>query len=183
MVEWANQNNGFVMAVLTLVYVVATLVLVGITTRANRIALNAQKLQEQLELQRSRPYVVVDFELVWDRNDLALVYLTVKNLGQTMAQDVAIDIEPTPFHEPLIDGIKARKVPFMLTDGIPTIAPRQEFSDNMGFSAELYRTFDKAIFKGRISYNNPLGHLFEEKFVVDWESMKDSVPLKRRREQ
>ena len=182
MIEWANQKNGFIMAVLTLVYVVATLVLVGITTRANRIALNGQKLQEQLELQRSRPYVVVDFELVWDKSDMALTYLSVKNLGQTMAQDVAIKVEPIPFHEPLVNGVKTRKVPFMLTNGIPTIAPGQEFSDGLGFSSEIYRAFDKAIFNGRVTYKNSLGHLFEEKFVVDWESMKDAVPLKRRRE-
>ena len=61
MIEWANQNNGFIMAVLTLVYVVATLVLVGITTRANRIALNGQKLQEQLELLPSEVQSKFDF--------------------------------------------------------------------------------------------------------------------------
>ena len=70
----------------------------------------------------------------------------------------------------------------MLTNGIPTIAPGQEFSDGLGFSSEIYRAFDKAIFNGRVTYKNSLGHLFEEKFVVDWESMKDAVPLKRRRE-
>lgn len=179
MMDWANQNSGFIMTVLTLVYVIATLVLVSITTRANKIALAGQRLQEVLELQRSRPYVIVDFELAWEKNDPAHVYLVVKNRGQTMAQNVSIDIEPIPFYEPLMNGVKVRKVPFMLTNGIPTIAPGQEFSDNMGFASELYRAHDKAIFNGRIIYESAMRQKYEEKFVIDWESMKDSVPLKR----
>ena len=180
MIEWANENSGFIMAVLTLVYVFATLVIVLVTMRANRIALASQQLQVRLEAQRTRPFVVVTFELVWDKQDQAHTYVLVKNTGLTLAEDVTVKIDPEPFYTPMINGRQEKKLPFMLTAPIPTLAPGQEISDTVGYTANLLKVVDKPVFDCVVTYRARSGEDFEELFVVDLESMRDAVPLRRR---
>lgn len=180
MIEWANQNNGFVMVVLTFVYVLATLAIVIVTMRANKIALSSQRLQEQLEAQRNRPFVTVEFVLAWDEQDQAHAYVVVRNRGLTMAERVVVKIDPEPFYMPLIGGREVRKVPFMLTSPVPTLAPGQEVSDTLGYAANLYQAVERPVFQGVVTYRGPTGEEFNERFVIDWESMRSAVPLRRR---
>jgi hypothetical protein len=179
MIEWANQNSGFIMAVLTFVYALATIIIVLVTMRANKISLASQKLQEKLEAQRIRPFISVAFELVWDDQNSAHTYIAVKNCGLTMAEDISIQIDPVPFYTPIVNGKKIRRVPFMLTNPIQTLAPGQEVSDSLGYAANLFKSFEKPIFKGSVTYQNQTEDIFNDRFVIDWESMKDSVPLRR----
>lgn len=177
MVDWANINSGFVMALLTLVYVLATLAIVLITARSNAIAINNQKIQMEIELQRVRPYVVIYFDLRWTDSDMAIAFLVVKNIGLTMAKNINIKIEPEPCYFPLVEGQETKKIPYMLTAPIPNLAPGQELSDSMGFVANLEESTGSLFFKGSVSYINLADERFEETFAVDWESARHAIPL------
>lgn len=84
MIEWLNQNQGFVMSVLTAVYVLATIVIV---------VYNRKSIKEMQESRKaeSRPYVFA--YLHKDPRDLCF-YLRIKNYGKTGALIENIEISP-----------------------------------------------------------------------------------------
>ena len=73
MITWMNQNQGFIMCVLTFVYVVATVIIVIM----NRKSINEMKTAR---LEESRPYIIAN--LVKDPRDRCF-YLKIKNYGKT----------------------------------------------------------------------------------------------------
>jgi hypothetical protein len=71
----------------------------------------ARKLREE----QARPFVIVDFEPGW------LVYLTVENLGRTVARDVVIQ-----FDKPLTSSLQGRRQideSPLFREPIPTLPP------------------------------------------------------------
>lgn len=84
MINWLNLNQGFVMSVLTLVYVVATIIIVYY----NRIVI--REMQQSRE-DESRPYVFANLHK--DPRDTRFS-LIIKNYGNSSAQIESIDIEP-----------------------------------------------------------------------------------------
>lgn len=75
MIEWLNANQGFIMCLLTFVYVVATIAIV-IMNRMTIIEMKKTRVAE------SRPYVFVSLHK--DPRDICF-YLRVKNYGKTGA--------------------------------------------------------------------------------------------------
>ena len=84
MIEWLNSNQGFVMSVLTFVYVLATIVIVII----NRFSINEMK---KSRMEDSRPYLMAN--LVKDPRDLCF-YLRIKNYGKTGAILKKLEVTP-----------------------------------------------------------------------------------------
>ena len=84
MIQWMNDNQGFVMCILTFVYVVATIII---------IIMNKKSINEMKEsrLEESRPYIVVN--LVKDPRDRHF-YLRVKNYGKSGAVINSFTIAP-----------------------------------------------------------------------------------------
>src|SRR5437762_51934 len=80
-ITWCNRNAGFLSALLTLVYVIATLGLVFLACLQLRAAF-------KLERSRTRPVIILD--LVTEH---MFVHATIKNFGQTMAHDVKLITE------------------------------------------------------------------------------------------
>jgi len=77
---------------------------------ATRQVREARRLREA----HTRPFVVVDFEI-----EGVLIFLTISNLGTTLARDVHLQIDPplsSAIDNPLIDMKVFR-------EGIPTLAP------------------------------------------------------------
>lgn len=84
-INWLNSNQGFVMIVLTIVYVLATIIIVIYT----------RKSIQQSELTReeeSRPYIFANLHK--DPRDLWFS-LRIKNYGKTGAKIKSISITPT----------------------------------------------------------------------------------------
>jgi len=84
MIEWLNQNQGFIMSLLTLVYVIATLIIVVY----NRKVIDEMKQNREED---SRPYIFVYMHKNPRDNTFSLV---VKNYGKSGARIEKINIEP-----------------------------------------------------------------------------------------
>lgn len=83
-IDWLNVNQGFVMSLLTLVYVIATVIIVWY----NRRSIN--ELQQTREVE-SRPYVFVYLDK--EPRDHCF-YLRVKNYGKSIARIDGVEISP-----------------------------------------------------------------------------------------
>ena len=89
----------------------AQLVLLGVAAFvAWRQVEEARRLREE----QSRPFVVMDFD-----TEGALLFLTVSNIGTSLARDVRFEIEPR-LSSAVINTLDEMK---MLRDGISTLAP------------------------------------------------------------
>lgn len=84
MINWLNLNSGSVMALLTVVYVICTLILCVMAKRSNSLA---RRLHEDIH----RPVVVCDFFV-----ENTCVYFRVKNVGQQPATDIRIAADGPP---------------------------------------------------------------------------------------
>lgn len=84
MVNWLNNNQSFVMSILTLVYVAATIVIVGYNRESIK---ELQKTREE----ESRPYIFAYLDK--DPRDVCF-YLKVKNFGKTGGKIEGINISP-----------------------------------------------------------------------------------------
>lgn len=84
MVNWLNANQGFVMCLLTLVYVIAT----GIIVLYNRRTIEEMRVSREAE---SRPYVFVYLDK--DPRELCF-YLRVRNYGKSGAKIQSVSITP-----------------------------------------------------------------------------------------
>lgn len=84
MIGWLNQNQGFVMSLLTLVYVAASIVIV---------VMNAKSIDEMRKTREAegRPYVLVNLNK--DPRDMCF-YLRIKNYGKSGAIIKQIVISP-----------------------------------------------------------------------------------------
>lgn len=84
MIDWLNSNQGFVMCLLTLIYVLATVVIVIM----NKLSINEM---QKNRLEDSRPYIMAN--LVKDPRDRCF-YVRIKNYGKTGAVISNITILP-----------------------------------------------------------------------------------------
>lgn len=84
MVNWLNSNQGFVMSILTLVYVMATIIIVVYNRKS------IQELQKTRE-EESRPYIFS--YLHKDPRDMCF-YFRIKNYGRTGGKIENIEVSP-----------------------------------------------------------------------------------------
>jgi len=83
-ITWLNSNQGFVMSILTCVYVVATIVIVVYTGKSIK---ELEKTREE----ESRPYIFANLQK--DPRDVCF-FLRVKNYGKTGGRISQININP-----------------------------------------------------------------------------------------
>ena len=158
-INWANSNQGFIMAILTLVYVGATLWLVWLAHRQADVA-------TKLERSRTRPIVI--FDLVVDHH---FVFATVHNVGQTPAHDVRIVVNPNV--QCLLGGKgsipaqeRALDIAFVAR-GIAMLAPQRSIKALMGFWSRVKSAHPELRFEGTISYRGSDDTSYSESFVAD----------------
>jgi len=84
-IKWLNVNQGFVMSILTCVYVLATIVIVIYNRKSIK---EMQKGREE----ESRPYIFANLQK--DPRDLCF-YLRIKNYGKTGGKINDINISPS----------------------------------------------------------------------------------------
>src|SRR5688572_23772795 len=95
LVNWLNQNQGFVMALLTFVYVIATIVIARLAIKTTRLAQRNLDMALQLERDRVRPYVVFNISSSTAKR---YTYASIKNRGLSAAYSVNISIKPALVH-------------------------------------------------------------------------------------
>ena len=149
MIDWLNSNSGCVMAFLTLVYVMGTLILCYIAWRSSRLAIS-------LHNDIHRPVVVCDFF-----TEHAVTYFRVKNWGPQAASNIRITVEgPAP------QRVKDWKDHAVVKNGIALLSPGSEM-------VAFYRapgSNDWGTVSFRVRYEGPGGRKFDEPYVVNLEA-------------
>ena len=162
-VNWCNVNQGFVMALLTLIYVVATMVLVYITHRSAR--------------NQTRP--VVAFDLILEK---ALVYLQVRNVGLTMARRIRFDVSPSLKTclggNRMSPSEKTQKPIRLLSDGIPMIAPAGEIRTFLGMFETFKEFYPDLRFWGNVKYVDSANREYKDPIEVDLSPYVELIPVK-----
>ncbi|MGE0622118.1 MAG: hypothetical protein AB7I04_00850 [Pseudomonadales bacterium] len=178
-VQWLNSNNGFMMAVLTAVYVVATLFIVYESRRTNRLQADSITQAEKLELARSRPYVVLslDFEReASNQYDTAIdLYANVRNFGSTSAHNVLVTTEPILKARLGIDS--EHRTPVVIGRTISFMPPGYSIKDLVGYSRFLYEDYEdaKLAFVVTIKYFDVNGVQYEDQYTIDLAAQKERL--------
>lgn len=163
MVAILDRHAGFVMAVLTATYVVATWVLVRLAYKQLRAAF-------ELERNRIRPTVVLDLIV-----EHYFVHVSLRNLGQTMAQNVKIALQPEirSLYGGKFEGVHLdpseegdEPVPF-LQDGVTSLAPGREIKGELGYIERFRQHYGEKPFIGTVSYFGPDGSKYAEQVAID----------------
>ena len=163
MIDWLDAHQGAVMALLTLVYVLATITLVIVAIRGNRTAQRQLELAVDLERRRSRPYITFDLE-----PRKGLMYVTLRNSGITAAFNVKTVV--TPKVEQVLRG-QRHEVP-LTKHIITTIPPGRVLEVLLDSSSSFFAQTPERLFSGRIEYHDESGHGYEELIKIDlafWE--------------
>lgn len=180
MISWANENSGFLLVILTMVYVVATLVILLIMIRANSLTRNSLKQTKKLEQSRLRPYLSIFLKVIKKCGSdtspgFPYGYLYIKNSGLSQAKNVSIEMNPKIFSEPTIDGKKIKISPYFIENIIHYLAPNESISDSIGFLGNYYERFETPTFKGYIRYSDINNNQYKEEFTVDLLAMKNAT--------
>jgi hypothetical protein len=157
-IQWCNSNSGFLNAVLTATYVLATLVIVAVSVHGNRLQRQALEQTLVLENERLRPNVIFDLEFR-DGN----VFAVLRNIGLTAAVDVKIHLTPD-----LKRTIRGQESKCVLTDKVITfLAPSREITDFLASGAEFFQKYPTPVFKVEVSYNGGIDKSFNEPTQID----------------
>ena len=164
MIKWLNENQGFVTALLTLVYVVATIFMAAMMVWANRISRRNIETAIHLERQRIRPVVIFD---IVPRRDCA--YVILNNMGATPALDVEVKVTPTPkatvgAEDPM--NKKQFDIGF-LTSKTLFLAPNHELSAYLAPFWQFVRESSPCKFAGTVRYKDSEGEIYEEAFALN----------------
>lgn len=179
LVQWCNQNQGFVSAVLTFIYVVSTIGLVLFARRSNALAQKNIETLTRLEEERLRPYVLLEifFEMPW-------VCIKASNQGQTVAHDLSFEITP-PLKvvlggENSIPKDKTEKTIGFVQHGVKTLAPSQVISSLVGTLARVKEGCPALLFDARITYADARGKKYSDHCVLDLRYMSDAVYVSKK---
>jgi hypothetical protein len=157
MINWLNTNAGAVMACLTLVYVVATLVLVVLGWRNLLVLVD-------LERRRSRPHVV--FDLVVEHR---AIKAAVTNTGLTSARDVRVSLEPS------LERLGSPSP--LVSEPIAYLAPGREVADFIEGGPAFFHQYENPRFAGTIAYRDAEGRTYDETFTIDLGYRKDLLSV------
>lgn len=158
MVAWLNANQGFVMGILTLVYVVATVFIAIVMLRANSVSSRSLAQAVELEKLRSRPYLLFDLE-----SRHRAIHAVLKNLGKTAAYDVKISV--TPELKSVIQG--QDWVSSLTTNVVSFVAPNREIADFIQPVPQFSKSYPDLRFEGELLYRDSEGKSFKEPFKID----------------
>jgi hypothetical protein len=176
-INWLNQNQGFVMTLLTFVYVITTAVIAVLTVRATRLnrrsidlAQDNLTLAVKLERNRLRPYV---FFNIMSSTARRMTYASIKNVGLTAAYNVTVGIKPKLAHSnegnERESALTAHKILFL--------PPEQEVTDVIDSSPAFHQKYQEPIFEGIVEYEDAESNKYKEPFRIDLTFLKRRIYL------
>lgn len=150
-VEWPTRTSAVAVVVQTAIVLAAALF-------AKRQLDEARETREA----QSRPFVVVDFDVFRDRG---IVYLTITNMGTTLARNVRLTFDPG-----LESSIDDERSTFsklrILTDGVPTLAPGREIPIVFDFFAVRPDELQDA-YTVTVTYDDDRGRPLRDEIALD----------------
>jgi hypothetical protein len=171
MIDWFDKHQGFSLVMLTAVYVIATVIIAFVMTRANQLARKNIEVALQLEHRRSRPYLVFDIEARGLN-----VFAVLRNIGQSAALDITIQIEP----KIMAEGTK--KECSLTRSKILCFAPGREVTDLIDVRPKAEKQYGDFVFTGNVSYQDTAGRQYTEPFRIQ-PSFQFDIPVLQNMEQ
>lgn len=162
-IEWLNENQGAVMAGLTVVYVTATIVIVwtsrstvGKMEEANKLTSEFTRQAEEMEKERTRPYVVLDLMVRGQ-----FFRASLKNYGLRPAYRVRCSIEPELIR--IIGGGPRGPISFVENE-VPLLVPGRQILDLVGETSDFLKQHEETAFRVTVTYADSLGTEFIEEY-------------------
>ena len=168
LINWLNQNQGFVMALLTLIYVLATMVIAWLTLRATNLSKKNLDMAIQLEKSRTRPYVLFNISSSTVRKH---TFSSIKNLGLTAAYNVTISIKPTLTY----DGSRESA---LTSQKILFLPPGEEVTDSIDSSPAFHQRYPEPVFEGAVEYEDSSANKYKEPFRIDLTFLKKRLYIR-----
>lgn len=162
------------MALLTAVYVLATIVLVHVANRANAISEQNVRDLTKLERERLRPLVEVRIE-----SDVPFLVLRVTNQGQTPAYQ--IQIETTPSIKAVMGGDgcypqeKSEKSIGLIQHGMGSLGAGSSESAILGTFSRVEETYPDMRFTGSVTFRSFTGLEYTAPINLDLRYMKAAL--------
>jgi hypothetical protein len=157
-VDSLNRNQGAVMAVLTFVYVLATIVIVFFTRKSVTNAIT-------LEKNRLRPYVIFNIS---SSTTSHMTFASVRNGGLTAAYNIKVTVHPE------LERIEGERSS-LTENSILFLPPSEEVTDIIDFSPSFHQKYANPLFEGVVDYENYSGDKFREPFRIDLTFLKKRV--------
>ena len=162
--EWLNENNGAIMVIITIIYVVATVAIMIANNRSAKSAdLQLKEMKRQYE-DTNRPLVEVEF-LYINRSQFGLRFI---NNGTHTAQKVKIDLSDNFINS--LEESGAKDIAEQLRNQKEkecVIGVRQHYDLLFGDFDDYLSFKDSKPANGRISYSDDQNS-FESEFYFDF---------------
>lgn len=166
-VKWMNDNNGFVTGVFTMASTIASLTMAWFMYQANKLMGKSIEQVKTLELDKTRPYLVID--MISDRN---CIFLTLNNVGQTSAYKVKLTMSPE------LESTNRNKINFALTNQtIGQVTPGRSLRDFIDVGHLFFKRYNPAIFAYTLEYEGKLGTIYTESGNLDLQFNRDLVDI------
>ncbi len=127
-IEWSNRNTGFLMALLTAVYVIATIWIVYESRRSNRLAALFEK-------DKNRPHVIfwIESEMQTHGQNFSMIEFVgkVRNEGASTAHDIKITSSPKLSARQDVDK-KIYYTPSFIENTTSILVPKQMLVEAIG---------------------------------------------------
>lgn len=178
MIDWITANSNMLLVVLTAIYVFATIAILMVTAKSNKLTQRSIEQTTILERERLRPYLSIELKITnkGEKNGLPYGYIFLKNTGATQARNVFIEMKPVIFSTPNVGGKKQKKIPYFIENKTENIAPNVQLSDSIGFLPGIFENFEVPIFNGTITYQDANSRKYEEPFTINLDSMRFATP-------
>lgn len=179
MIEWSNSNSGFLLVLLTAIYVSATIIILLVMMKSNKLAHRSLGQAVELEKSRVRPYLYLTIKTMSKRDadglpGLPYAYVLLKNHGKSQAYNVTVEINPLLYSQPTINGKKIKYVPYFIESVTPNIVPEQTLVDSLGFTQGIFEIYKQPVFNGIIKYSDSLGTEYTTRFSIDLAVMSNT---------
>lgn len=162
---WSLQQWSTVGDVAGGIGAIATSVVAGI---AAIFAFHQVREARELREEQAQPYVVAYFAI--SKASSMYIEFVVKNIGQTLAKDVQIALDP-PLQSTLDDRKYAAKDAYILQEGVPTLPPELEYRLLFESGPELYKQTDlPRRYRATITYRTSRGRHITLEYFLDLET-------------
>jgi len=166
MIEWCNSNSGFIMTILTLIYVVASVIVAALMVRANRLTAQSTEMAVKLDKERSKPSVVFEF-----LPEIPYFCLRIRNIGLTTAYNLKFHVSPEPRlcfgGKNQMPAEKIERTIQFVSEGIRSLPPQGEVRTTLGTLARIEEGLGSLHFRGLLTYNDAFGGSHETMVDVD----------------
>jgi hypothetical protein len=179
MVDWSNRNAGAVMGLLTAVYVIATILIMVQTRRAANLQAKAIQLTAQLEADRLRPRLLINFDFlpgaISSFSSTVFAHVSITNLGQTAALNVMVRVNPELVGTPFEDRRERR--PSIVNQTLTFLAPQQRLRDLVDESSAFFARYESVKFEIEASYTDTTGTAYVDRYDIDLGPLKDTTEI------